>query len=63
MMMISEYLSGACSIAEIARRRGVSRKTVHKWVGRYEQESVIGLQDRSRAPQVHPNAISSEVGW
>ena len=61
MMMISEYLSGACSIAEIARRRGVSRRTVHKWVGRYEQESVIGLQDRSRAPQVHPNAISSET--
>jgi putative transposase len=59
MLMISEYLSGESSIAEIARRRGVSRKTVHKWVGRYEQGSVIGLQDRSRAPLVHPNAISS----
>jgi len=59
MLMISEYLSGDSSIAEIARLRGVSRKTVHKWIGRYEQASVIGLQDRSRAPQVHPNAISS----
>ena len=61
MLMISEYLSGDSSIAEIARRRRVSRKTVHKWVGRYEQASVLGLQDRSRAPQVHPNAISSEL--
>lgn len=61
MLMISEYLSGARSIAEIARQRGVSRKTVHKWVGRYAEESVTGLEDRSRAPQTHPNAISSEL--
>lgn len=58
-MMISDYLSGNVSIAEVARRRGVSRRTAHKWIARYEAESVTGLQDRSRAPHSHPNAVSS----
>ena len=55
---MSEYLCGDSSVAEIARRRGVSRKTVHKWIERYEEDSVSGLLDRSRAPRVHPNAIA-----
>jgi putative transposase len=58
-MMISDYLSGNLSIAEIARRRGVSRRTAHKWIARYEAESVTGLQDRSRAPHRHPNAVTA----
>src|SRR5437868_15026314 len=61
MKLISDYLSGNVSIAEIARRRGVSRKTAHKWIGRYGRESVTGLQDRSRAPHEHPNAVAPEL--
>ena len=61
MLMIGDYVSGGSSIAEIARRRGVSRKTVHKWVERYELHSVAGLRDRSRAPHTQPNAVSPEV--
>ena len=60
-IMISEYLSGDYSISQLARRRGVSRKTVYKWIERYERQSVGGLADLSRAPQHHPNAISWEV--
>lgn len=60
-MMISEYLSGDFSIAEVARRRGVSRKTVYKWIERYEQGSAQGLQDASRAAHHHPNAISLQL--
>jgi transposase InsO family protein len=60
-MMISEYLSGDYTIAELARRRGVSRKTAHKWIGRYRQEPQSGLADRSRAPHDHPNALSEEL--
>jgi transposase InsO family protein len=67
-IMISEYLSGDYSISQLARRRGVSRKTVHKWVERYEQNSEEGLSDLSRAPRHHPNAIAQEMeqrilGW
>jgi transposase InsO family protein len=60
-IMISEYISGDFSIAEVARRRGVSRKTVYKWIERYERELPEGLQDASRAAHHHPNAISQQV--
>lgn len=33
---INEYLSGE-TIAEIARRHEISRKSVHKWIVRYEE--------------------------
>jgi len=60
-IMISDYLSGDFSIAEIARRRGVSRKTVYKWIERYEREPAPGLEDASRAAHHHPNAIAPQV--
>jgi transposase InsO family protein len=60
-IMISEYISGDFSIAEVARRRGVSRKTVYKWIERYERELPEGLQDASRAAHHHPNATSQPV--
>ncbi len=48
-IMISEYIGGDFSIAEVARRRGVSRKTVYKWIERYERGTGPGLKDASRA--------------
>lgn len=60
-IMISEYISGDFSIAELARRRGISRKTVYKWIARYERSPGQGLQDESRAAHHHPNAISARV--
>jgi putative transposase len=60
-IMISEHLSKDYSIAELARRRGVSRKTAYKWIGRYQQDPAASLADRSRAPLHHPNALSAEL--
>lgn len=60
-ILISEHLSGDYSVAELARRRGISRKTAHKWIGRYQYEPKVGLADRSRAPHHHPNALSMEL--
>jgi transposase InsO family protein len=45
-------------ISEIARRYGVSRKAVYKWIDRYEEYGEEGLKDLSRAPQQHPGAVS-----
>src|SRR5262249_50294511 len=50
---IREYEAGE-SIAEIARRRQISRKSVHKWVARYDEYGAEGLRDLSRAP-LHPS--------
>lgn len=60
-IMISDFLSGDYSIAELARRRGTSRKTIYKWIERYEQGAQQGLEDQSRAPHHHPNEISEEM--
>src|SRR5690242_12297839 len=47
--MISEYLSGDYQVVELARRYGVSRQNVHKWIDRYEARGWEGLEELSRA--------------
>lgn len=38
------------SVSEVARRFGVTRQTVYKFVERYRKEGLAGLGDRSRRP-------------
>ncbi len=59
--MINEYLSGDYGISELAQANGVSRKTIYKWIERYERQGWQGLEDQSRAPRDHPNAIAPEI--
>ncbi len=61
MRMIMEHLEGGYSTAALARRYGVSRKTVHKWIKRHEQEPWEGLQERSRAPQHQAREFSEAM--
>lgn len=44
-----------------SRALGVNPKTAHKWLARYREEGLAGLQERSRAPHTHPNATPTEV--
>jgi transposase InsO family protein len=60
-MLISDWLSQEFSLSEVARRRGVSRKTAYKWIGRYEQSGPEGLKELSRAAHRHPNGISAQM--
>jgi transposase-like protein len=48
------------TFADICRRFGVSRKTGYKWLARYRAYGSVGLNNRSRAPHTHPQAISPE---
>jgi putative transposase len=59
--MMLEHADGAYSLAALARRYGVSRKTAYKWIGRFDAESWSGLQDRSRAPQRQAAAIQEDI--
>jgi putative transposase len=60
--MICERMNGAeGSVVDLALAYGVSRKTAHKWIKRYEAGSWEALQDRSRARHHQVNAISAEV--
>src|ERR1051326_5734189 len=54
---VEEYLEGE-RISEIAERHEVSRKTVYKWIERYEGYGAEGLRELSRAPRQHPQAVS-----
>jgi putative transposase len=54
---IREYDSGE-TISGIAERHGISRKAIYKWIARYEASGLAGLEDASRAPQKHPQAVS-----
>ena len=60
MRFIGEWLADEVSLAELCRRYGVSRKTGYKYIERYQAEGPAGLEDRSRAPHRHPNAIDAE---
>lgn len=58
---ILEAQGGEYSVADLARRYGISRKTAYKWIERFKAQGWEGLEERSRAPQVHPNALGAEV--
>ena len=52
-------------MTELCRRFDVSRKTGYKWLSRWKEEGLAGLEDRSRRPHRSPrkssDAIESEV--
>jgi transposase-like protein len=58
---IAAYLEHDARFADLCLDFGISRKTGYKWVRRYEAEGAGGLEERSRAPHAHPNAIASGI--
>jgi transposase InsO family protein len=60
VQLIQDYEEGE-SIAALAGIYSVARKTIYKWLARHEAEGVMGLADRSRAPQHCPGKLSDEV--
>jgi transposase InsO family protein len=65
---VSERLSmcklageGGYSISKLARDFGVSRKTVYKWLDRYNEEGAEGIFDKSRRPLSSPTSVSVDI--
>lgn len=48
-------------IIEICDRFGISEKTGQKWLKRFRERDILGLEDQSRARLTHPHRITSEV--
>ncbi|MGH2576665.1 MAG: IS481 family transposase [Actinomycetota bacterium] len=44
--------------AEAATSAGVSRSTAHKWIKRFREEGLAGLEDRSSRPHRSPHRLS-----
>ncbi len=49
------------NLAALCREFGVSRKTGHKWIERYESGGVLALRNLSRRPRTSPLGVSPEV--
>jgi len=61
LQLVSLYEIGKYTVTELSERFGVSRKTAHKWIGRYAEAGVAGLDERSRAPHGCPRATPAPV--
>jgi transposase InsO family protein len=59
--LVSLWETGKYTVTELAQELEVSRKTAHKWLGRFAQEGLAGLEERSRAPHRCPSATPPEV--
>jgi transposase InsO family protein len=57
---VRAVLAGA-GLSEVAGQVGVSRQSVHAWVGRYLSEGVAGLADRSSRPRSCPHRSPERV--
>lgn len=45
----------------LARRYGISRKTLYKWIGRFDQADPASLADRSRRPNHCPHQATAAI--
>src|SRR5512144_2060841 len=61
LLFVADVQNEDLSFTAACRRRGISRKTGYKLWERYRTEGTAGLQERSRAPLHHPNAVPQEV--
>jgi transposase len=58
-------LRGGLTVVEVAERYGLSRQSVHGWLGRYRTGGLEALADRphrpSRCPQQVPAAVEARL--
>lgn len=60
LLLVGRVLEEGWSVAAAAESMGVSRATAHKWLRRFRDEGLEGLEDRSSAPLRRPRALSSK---
>lgn len=58
---VVKALEPGANMSALCREYGVSRKTGYKWVERYREEGLRGLEDLSRRPSGSPLAVSGDV--
>jgi transposase-like protein len=58
---VKEVLADGASVAEVARRYGVARQTVHRWIARYRGGGLGALADRSHRPKGCPHQMPAAI--
>src|SRR6266478_638164 len=61
IQLIADWLSGDYCKNELCGIYGISRPTGDKWIRRYDQRGLQGLEELGRAPQCHPNQTAEEL--
>jgi transposase InsO family protein len=59
--MISSWMSGDYSVTELSRIHNVSRKTIYKWIERYQYDEENGLKDLSSRPLACARATPADM--
>jgi len=59
--LVALHAEGAFSVAELALRAGVSRKTAYKWIERYRDGGLDALADRTHARREQAHRTPPEV--
>jgi transposase-like protein len=54
-------ISEGRTVMEVAGQFGVSRRTLHRWLARYEADGLEGLPDHSHRPERCPHQMPAEV--
>ncbi|HEC26210.1 MAG TPA: IS481 family transposase, partial [Gammaproteobacteria bacterium] len=54
LLFIADYIRQISSMTDLCARYGISRKTGYKWVARYEELGLDGLNEQSRRPSKSP---------
>ena len=57
-LLVTRILQEGWSVSAAAESLGVSRSTAHKWLRRFREEGLEGLEGRSSAPHRRPHALS-----
>jgi transposase InsO family protein len=57
LLLVTRITEEGWSVAATSESMGVSRATAHKWLRRFREEGVAGLEDRSSAPHRSPHAL------
>lgn len=57
LLLVERVLADGWSVKAAADAAGVSRTCVYRWITRFREEGIAGLEDRSSAPRRRPHAM------
>ena len=61
IQLMADWLSGDYGKSELCRIYKISRPTADKWIARYEQRGLPGLEELGRSAHRHPNQTAEEL--
>src|SRR3989338_849517 len=61
IQLIADWQKQIFSLTDLSQKYGISRPTVYKLIGRYDQSGIEWLKEQSRAPKTCPHKTPEEI--